>query len=190
VDQIPDEEERGRAAADIADMIRLLDDAVLASRAGARELIHELVDFAQVVLVEVEDRRAAGKPVELQGVPAAGSNTTVLGDRLALRRVRSNLLDNALIYGEAAQVSLESDSHSVTVLVDDKGPGIPRDQREQIMEPFVRMEDSRSRRTGGAGLGLAVARSLVEAQDGTISITDAPTGGARLAARLPLFVAS
>jgi signal transduction histidine kinase len=52
------------------------------------------------------------------------------------------------------------------------------------------MEDSRSRRTGGAGLGLAVARSLVEAQDGTISIAHAPSGGARFAVRLPLFVVS
>jgi len=190
VDRIPDEEERDRAAADIADMIRLLDDAVLASRAGARELAQELVDFAQVVLAEVDDRRAAGKPVELEVADVAGDNTTVLGDRLALRRVISNLVDNALIYGKVAHVSIESDSQSVILLVDDEGPGIPPEQREQILEPFVRMEDSRSRRTGGAGLGLAVARSLVEAQDGTISIADAPSGGARLAVRLPLFVAS
>jgi len=190
VDRIPDEEERDRAAADIADMIRLLDDAVLASRAGARELAQELVDFAQVVLAEVDDRRAAGKPVELQAADVPKGNTTVLGDRLALRRVISNLFDNALIYGKVARVSIKSDSQSVTLLVDDEGPGIPPDQREQILEPFVRIEDSRSRRTGGAGLGLAVARSLVEAQDGTISITQAPSGGARFAVRLPLFVAS
>jgi signal transduction histidine kinase len=191
VDRIPDEEERDRAAADIADMIRLLDDAVLASRAGARELTQELVDFAQVVLAEVDDRRAAGKPVELRQVAdTPAGNTTVLGDRLALRRVVSNLIDNALIYGKVALVSIESDSQSVILLVDDEGPGIPPAQREQILEPFVRMEDSRSRRTGGAGLGLAVARSLVEAQDGTISITHAPSGGARFAVRVPLFVAS
>src|SRR5262249_49804137 len=106
VDRIPDEEERDRAAADIEDMIRLLADAVLASRAGARELAQELVDFAQVVLAEVDDRRAAGKPVELLVADAPGGNggantardtgrnTTVLGDRLALRRVISNLVDN------------------------------------------------------------------------------------------------
>jgi len=73
--------------------------------------------------------------------------------------------------------------------VDDEGPGIPADQREQILEPFVRLEDSRNRRTGGAGLGLAIARSLVEAHEGVISIGDAPGGGARLIVRLPLFVA-
>lgn len=189
VDKIPDEEERHRAAVDIADMIRLLDDALLASRAGAGDLAEELVDVAQVVRAEVDDRRAAGKPVDLQMPDDPALNTTVLGDRLALRRVISNLVDNALIYGKVAHLSGNSDGASMTLLVDDQGPGIPPDQREQILEPFVRLEDSRNRRTGGAGLGLAVARSLVEAHEGTISIGDAPGGGARVAVRLPLFVA-
>jgi signal transduction histidine kinase len=185
VDRIPDEEERERAAADIADMIRLLDDALLASRAGSGELTEELVDFAQVVTTEVDDRRLADKPVDLM---AATPNTTVLGDRLALRRVVSNLIDNALIYGTIAHLTITADAEFVTLLVDDEGAGIPPDQREQILEPFVRLEDSRNRRTGGAGLGLAVARSLVEAHGGTISIGEAPGGGARLTVRLPLFV--
>jgi signal transduction histidine kinase len=197
VDRIPDEEERERAIADIADMLRLLDDALLASRAGAGELAEELVDFAQVVRAEVDDRRAAGKPAGLQVAGAASAlNTTVLGDRLALRRVIANLVDNALVYGKAAHLSIDTDSEFVTLNVDDEGPGIPQDQREAILEPFVRLEDSRNRRTGGAGLGLAVARSLVEAHNGTIAITDAPRstadsprGGARLTVRLPLFVA-
>jgi signal transduction histidine kinase len=214
VDRIPDEEERERAVADIADMLRLLDDALLASRAGAGELAEELVDFAQVVRAEVEDRRAAGKPADLQVAGAAASGaectgtygrgaaanavsaTAVLGDRLALRRVIANLVDNALIYGKAAHLSIDADSEFVTLNVDDEGPGIPPDQREAILEPFVRLENSRNRRTGGAGLGLAVARSLVEAHNGTIAITDAPAStkdahasGARLTVKLPLFVA-
>jgi signal transduction histidine kinase len=187
VERIPDEEERERAIADIADMLHLLDDALLASRAGAGELAEELVDFAQVVRAEMEDRGAAGKRVDLR--VASTPNTTVLGDRLALRRVIANLVDNALTYGKAAHLSIDADSESVTLIVDDEGPGIPADQREAILEPFVRLEDSRNRRTGGAGLGLAVARSLVEAHGGTISIADAPGGGARVSVRVPLFVA-
>jgi signal transduction histidine kinase len=116
VDRIPDEEERERAAADIADMIRLLDDALLASRAGSGELTEELVDFAQVVTTEVDDRRLADKPVDLM---AATPNTTVLGDRLALRRVVSNLIDNALIYGTVAHLTITADAEFVTLLVDD-----------------------------------------------------------------------
>ncbi len=240
VDRIPDEEERERAIADIADMLRLLDDALLASRAGAGELAEELVDFAQVVRVEMEDRGGAGKRVDLRiggtiagGRQEAGAgrdgedkaawpeqsggsaraaefgqaggcsqgtasrqssatstpNTTVLGDRLALRRVVANLVDNAVTYGKAAHLTIDADTEFVTLIVDDEGPGIPADQREAILEPFVRLEDSRNRRTGGAGLGLAVARSLVEAHGGTISIADAPGGGARVTVRLLLFVA-
>ena len=188
VDRIPDEQERDRAVADIADMIRLLDDALLASRAGSGELNEELIDFAQIVSAEVDDRRAVGKPVDLAST--APLNSTILGDRLALRRVIANLIDNALFYGKAAHLSIEADSEFVTLHVDDEGPGIPPDQREQILEPFVRLEDSRNRRTGGAGLGLAVARSLVEAHSGKISITDAPLSkGARFTVQLPLFVA-
>ena len=185
VDRIPDEDERDRAVAEIADMIRLLDDALLASRAGAGELAEELVELALVVGTEVEDRRAAGKPVDVR----ASGDTTVLGDRLALRRVVANLIDNALRYGKAAHLSVEADNGWVTLLVDDEGPGIPPEQRDQILEPFVRLEDSRNRRTGGAGLGLAVARSLVEAHEGAISIAAAPSGGARVIVRLPVFVA-
>ena len=188
VDRIPDEQERDRAVADIADMIRLLDDALLASRAGSGELNEELIDFAQIVSAEVDDRRAVGKPVDLANT--ATLNSTILGDRLALRRVIANLVDNALFYGKVAHLSIEADSEFVTLHVDDEGPGIPPDQREQILEPFVRLEDSRNRRTGGAGLGLAVARSLVEAHSGKISITDAPLSkGARFTVQLPLFVA-
>jgi signal transduction histidine kinase len=113
----------------------------------------------------------------------------VLGDRLALRRVVANLVGNALIYGKAAHLSIDTDREFVTLIVDDHGPGIPPDQREAILEPFVRLEDSRNRHTGGAGLGLAVARSLLEAHGGTISIADATSGGARVTVRLPLFVA-
>jgi len=186
VERIPDEGERDRAVADIADMIQLLDDALLASRAGAGELAEELVDFAQIVRTEVDDRRSTGEPVDLVTVT---TSATVLGDRLALRRIISNLVDNALVYGIKAHLAIDADAQFVTLHVDDEGPGIPAAQREQILEPFVRLEESRNRRTGGAGLGLAIARSLVEAHDGTISIAEAPGGGARLIVRLPLFVA-
>lgn len=75
-------------------------------------------------------------------------------------------------------------------MVDDEGPGVPVGQRDILLEPFVRLEQSRNRCTGGAGLGLAVVRSLVEVCGGTIAIDDAPSGGARFSVRLPVFAAS
>lgn len=186
VDHIPEKTDRERAVADIDDMIRLLDDALLASRAGAGELTEELVEFRQVVRDEVDDRSAEHAPIHLQSV-ANIEEAIVLGDRVALRRVVANLIDNALQYGRAAHVLVDASDQSVRLTVDDEGPGIPAEQREALLEPFVRLETSRNRRTGGAGLGLAVVRSLVEAHGGVINIGDAPTGGARFTVSLPLF---
>jgi signal transduction histidine kinase len=188
VDTIPDPEQRKRAADDIEDMIRLLDDALLASRAGVGELAEELVEVDEVARDDVMDRVAHGAAVTMR-VEQGGAGTTILGDRLAVRRIVANLLDNALKYGRRVDVGvIRTDAH-VVLTVDDDGPGIPVDQRELLLEPFVRLDPSRNRRTGGAGLGLAVVRSLVEAHGGSVEIGDAPTGGARLMVRWPLFVA-
>jgi len=186
VDHIAEQADRERAIADIDDMIRLLDDALLASRAGAGELVEELVEFRQVVRDEVDDRSAERAPIHLQMVTVQ-EDAIVLGDRVALRRVVANLIDNALQYGRAAHVQVDTSDQSVRLTIDDEGVGIPPEQREALLEPFVRLETSRNRRTGGAGLGLAVVRSLVEAHGGSINIGDAPTGGARFTVSLPLF---
>jgi signal transduction histidine kinase len=149
-------------------------------------LVEELVEFDHVVRAEVDDRRSENAAVDLQS-SVTGTNATVLGDRLALRRVIANLIDNALKYGRAAHVNLEAREQAVLLTVDDEGPGIPPEQREAMLEPFVRLETSRNRRTGGAGLGLAVVRNLVEAHGGAVRIDDAPAGGARFTVSLPLF---
>lgn len=189
VDLIPEGAERDRAISDISDMIRLLDDALLASRAGAKEMSSELLALDEIVDAEVEDRRAAGTPVQLQVEPnAIGAN--VLGDRLALRRIVANLVDNALKYGNAAAVGLVVNSGNAVLTIDDEGPGIAPEHRDLLLEPFVRMESSRNRETGGAGLGLAIVQNLVDAHDGKIEILDAPGGGTRVVVRIPLFVAA
>ena len=92
----------------------------------------------------------------------------VLGDRLALRRIVANIIDNAIKYGRVARLRLQLENPAIVLTVDDEGPGIPADRRQAMLEPFNRLETSRNRATGGAGLGLAVVRSLVEAHDGTI----------------------
>lgn len=186
LEDFPEGPQRDRAIADIADMIHLLDDALLSSRAGAGELSEELVEFDELVVAEVEDRKATGAPIDLAMAPKT-ADATVLGDRLALRRIVANLADNALRYGFVAHLSLEIEGDQVALMVDDEGTGVPENLREVLLEPFVRMESSRSRLTGGAGLGLAVVVSLVGAHHGTLTIGDAPSGGARFTVRLPLF---
>jgi signal transduction histidine kinase len=186
VEQIPDAAEQRQAIADIDDMIRLLDDALLSSRAGAGGLSQEMVELAALVRSEADARSAQGDAVDLTAERKAGE-AIVLGDRLALRRVIANVLDNAIKYGRLAHVRMSLGHDTIVVTVDDEGPGIPEGRRQAMLEPFNRLETSRNRATGGAGLGLAVARSLVEAHSGTIDIAAAPAGGARVTIELPLF---
>lgn len=186
VEKIPDAAEQQRAVADIDDMIRLLDDALLSSRVGAGQLSQEMVDFAALMRTEADDRRAHGGRVEFSADDAA-HDVIVLGDRLALRRIIANIVDNAVKYGRVARLRLRLEDPAIVLTVDDEGPGIPADRRQAMLEPFNRLETSRNRATGGAGLGLAVVRSLVEAHDGTIGLMEAPGGGTRVRIALPVF---
>lgn len=186
VEKIPDAAEQQRAIADIDDMIRLLDDALLSSRVGAGQLSQEMVDFASLARTEADDRRAQGGRVEFSADEAT-RDVIVLGDRLALRRIVANVTDNAVKYGHVARLQLRLENPAIVLTVDDEGPGIPADRRQAMLEPFNRLESSRNRATGGAGLGLAVVRSLVEAHDGTIALMEAPGGGTSVRIALPVF---
>lgn len=186
VESIPDDDQRARAEADIADMITLLDDALMASRAGADALEEVLLEPFPIISAEIDDRRAAGAAAKLTADPEA-ETATMLGDRLALRRIVANIVDNALRYGDAAHAALTVETDEIVLMVDDDGPGVSPDQRAFLLEPFTRLETSRSRETGGTGLGLAVASNLAAAQGGSLEIAEAPTGGARLIFRAPAF---
>jgi signal transduction histidine kinase len=109
----------------------------------------------------------------------------VRGDPAGLSRAIANIVGNALRYGERARVGLRRREAALEVVVDDGGPGIPVSERAAVFAPFHRGEASRSRETGGSGLGLAVARGVVEQHGGAISVADAPDGGARFTISLP-----
>jgi signal transduction histidine kinase len=186
VDQIPDDAERDRAIANINDMILLLDDALLAARvSGATDLQEELVDMAEIVRAEIEDRQATGASVDFAGDRVG--HYMVIGDRVALRRIVTNLIGNALKYGKAAHVAISSSSAQIAISVEDDGPGVPAELIDSIIEPFVRAETSRGRDTGGAGLGLAIVRNLIEAHGGSLELRNAKPRGLRATARLPAF---
>ncbi|WP_232295710.1 ATP-binding protein [Pseudorhodobacter aquimaris] len=104
----------------------------------------------------------------------------------ALNRALRNLIDNAVRYGGVADVTLTQESGTAVISIADKGPGLPDDQLEAVFEPFVRLERSRSRDTGGVGLGLAIARTIIQAHGGTVALHDLPDGGLEAAVRLPI----
>jgi signal transduction histidine kinase len=184
---IGDANERAKAINDLDDMKQLLDDSLLAIEAGAPARAQELIEIAPILEREAEDRQRAGSAVALSVSPAA-RQAQLIGDALGLRRLIANLTDNALAYGREAAISADVvEGDSLVVLVDDKGPGISPAERELVLEPFVRLEQSRSRSTGGAGLGLAIARNVAEAHGGRLTLDTAPGGGTRAVVVLPAF---
>ncbi|OED40704.1 hypothetical protein AB833_11645 [Chromatiales bacterium (ex Bugula neritina AB1)] len=114
--------------------------------------------------------------------------TPVQADATQIQRAIYNLVGNALKYGgDYAKVSLNSDGETATIHVDDRGPGIPIEDRQRALKPFVRLDSSRSRQLGGSGLGLAIAHSVAQKHGGELVITDRPDGvGARLSLTLPV----
>jgi two-component system OmpR family sensor kinase len=115
-----------------------------------------------------------------------GERIVVEGDPLALRRLVTNLLDNAVKYGARATGRVFAEGGQAIIEVDDQGPGIPDAEMERVFDPFYRGEPSRSRETGGAGLGLAVVRSIARAHGGDVTLANRAGGGLTARVSLPL----
>jgi signal transduction histidine kinase len=174
------------AISDLDDMVRLLDDALLATQGTetSTDAALELVDVRE--LLDAERNARPDQKIELE-TGRENAPLYVLGNRLALRRVFSNLIDNAITYGHDARITIASGQERIVVTIDDHGPGIPGGMRDMVREPFVRLEQSRARATGGSGLGLAIVSNLVARHAGRFTISDAPGGGARMIIDLPRF---
>lgn len=104
----------------------------------------------------------------------------------AIRRALRNLIENAVRYGSEATVSWTADDDSLVLTITDSGPGIPKENIEQVFDPFFRLEESRSLETGGHGLGLSIARSIIRAHGGEISLENQDQGGLAVTVHLPL----
>lgn len=103
-----------------------------------------------------------------------------------IRRALRNIVENAVRYGTCARVSIEADGNTAHIHVEDDGTGIPEDQLARVFEPFVRLEESRNRDTGGYGLGLSIARMIARGHGGDVSLSNRGEGGLRATLSLPL----
>ncbi len=110
----------------------------------------------------------------------------IVAKEQSLRRAITNIVANACRYGKKVIVRIENGTRCVRIIVDDNGPGIPKDKREDVFRAFYRLEDSRNKETGGIGLGLAITRDIITAHGGKINLEDGPLGGLRVVIELPL----
>jgi signal transduction histidine kinase len=175
------------ALAEEARLETLLDDLLLLAARdenGATATRGKPVDLT--TLTTAEARRPRRVPVGVVHWPTDDEAIVMVGAEEELARALSNLVDNAARYATSAvQITLSSYDGTVSVIVDDDGPGIPADDRERVFERFTRLDDSRARHKGGSGLGLAVVRSVVTRHHGRIRVDDSPLGGARFVAEFP-----
>ncbi len=116
---------------------------------------------------------------------ASGPIAPYLGRPQALKRCLSNLLDNAIKYGGAATATVDDSEERLEIRIRDEGPGIPQAELERVFEPYYRLEGSRSRETGGTGLGLTIARSIAQSHGGELVLRNRPEGGLEARLRLP-----
>jgi len=172
---------REAAAADIARMERLVAQLLTYVRGEDAAWTLEPLDLADLARDCVTQQAGLGRSVVLE----AEGEHLVQGDRDQLERALGNLIDNAVHYGERAVVRVESADGFVRLAVDDAGPGLAVDQLEAVFTPFHRVETSRSRATGGAGLGLAISRSIIERSGGTVVLGNRAGGGLRAEIALP-----
>lgn len=166
---------------DVDEMSRMLEDYLAFARGDAGETAVE-TDIRSLLEELKSDAERQGHQTEL----------TVVGDPLvvirpdAFRRLLTNLVSNAARYGDRIAIRATHDARYLIVMVDDDGPGIPPDQREDVFRPFFRLDEARNVDGGGTGLGLAIARDIARAHGGDIILGDSPLGGLRATVRLPV----
>ncbi len=183
---IEDPQQREKAVADIDEMRSMLDASLSFARDDTAEEARTSVDLSSLLQSLCDDLADAGNEVHFEG-PA---RLPYWSQPVALRRVFANLIGNALKYGVEATVTAAPLDGGVVVEIADRGPGIPSDKREQVFAPFYRLEGSRSRETGGTGLGLSVARGIVRRHGGDITLHDREDGGLVVRVTLPATAAA
>jgi signal transduction histidine kinase len=181
VENVDNPQERDKMLATIAEMDSMVGTTLEFASDETTTEKRRPTDIAALVQSIVDDMADAGMPVKMEPV-----EPIVYDCRAdALKRAIRNILDNAVKYGKAASVAIQTAPKTFEIVVDDEGPGIPEQELSRVFDPFYRLEESRNRETGGVGLGLAIARSIVQAHRGELVLSNRLTGGLRVRIVLP-----
>lgn len=181
IERIEDNDVRYRLRQDLAEMNGLIDATLYYLRdrddgTGPRQR----VDVQALLQAIVDDAEELGQDVRLSGTAAP-----LLAYPAELRRAVVNLVENAHRYGGAAHIVLTDSPERVQIDVCDNGPGIPPAELQRVLEPFYRVESSRSRATGGVGMGLSIAADIVNRHGGELTLDNRVEGGLRVRITLP-----
>lgn len=167
--------------ATVEEMQAMVEATLSFTRSAASEG-SRVIDVASLVQSVVDDLVDLGADVVMTG----GERLDLACRPLAVKRAVRNLMENAVRYGHRARVALVRQSGALHIRIDDDGPGIPEDRLDEVVKPFVRLEESRSADTGGIGLGLAIARNVAHAHGGDLVLANRAEGGLRADLVLPL----
>lgn len=184
LEKVQDEPLRSRLIGDLASMQAMVKEGLDLVRSLDAPLPLAPLDLRSLLDSLCQDAVEAGQETTLED-DAVGP-ILIQGNAIALRRCLGNLLDNAVKYGNRAHVRIRPEAGRVHVFVRDEGPGIPEDQLAAVFEPFARLENSRSRDTGGTGLGLTIAREIARRHGGALTLSNLVEGGLEAALELPM----
>ena len=180
--------------------------AILGDTKDMEDFHHDIVDMEKMIQGYLDFARGDGEEPAIEvnvtdfltKIPASYQNAPITMDNSidpqlvmhlrpqAFKRAITNIVSNALRYGKHITLRAEKIGIYLSLTIDDDGPGIPEDQREMVFKPFYRIDSSRNLDSGGVGLGLAIARDIINGHGGTITLGDSPEGGLRVVIRVPL----
>ena len=166
--------------ADLAEMENMVEEYLAFARGESTEAVVD-ADIRELLDEVVAGARRDGASIDVDSDPAL----IVPVRPNAFKRCLTNLVANAMVHADHVAVYASRDGDAIEVMIDDDGPGIPSDQRQEVFKPFYRLDSARNLDAGGTGLGLTIARDVMRGHGGDIWLEEAPAGGVRARLRLP-----
>ena len=183
LEKVADADLQERLIGDLSAMQAMVREGLELARSMDTTETMQMLDLDSLLDSVCDDAADASQAVTLSG----RSGMAILGRPLDLRRCLGNLIDNAVKYGREASVTVDRVNGAARIRVRDSGPGIPPAEQGRVFDPFYRVETSRSRESGGTGLGLTIARNIAEQHGGSIALANHPDGGLEVTLNLPEY---
>ena len=181
LEQLEDEALRTKSARNINDLLEVLEDILAFADTDVGPDRRQNIRANAMIMNAAEPYLDQGRSISMDLI----GPHTVSANQTRLKRIFSNIIDNAMAYADQLWISSQTQDDYYEIVLDDNGPGIPTEERDRMLQPFERLDGSRNRDSGGTGLGLAIVKRAIERDKGTLTLTDSPRGGLRVVLRLP-----